>query len=199
MNSQGPIIVKVGGSLFDLPDLGQRLQKCFRNLGGSDRLIVPGGGPTVDQVRTWDCRFNLGTEISHWLALRAMQLNAWFLAGLLEEVSVVQTMGDLLKPWAPSSGKASRVRIVDMYSWVLEDEKNPDHLPHTWEITSDSLSVRLAIQVKASQLVLLKSVDVPEGEWVKAASAGFVDAFFPQLIIQAGTVLRTRVVNLRTE
>ena len=38
------IVVKVGGSLFDLPDLGPRLRAFLASLADEDRLLVPGGG-----------------------------------------------------------------------------------------------------------------------------------------------------------
>jgi ELWxxDGT repeat protein len=81
--SRGPIVVKVGGSLFDLPDLGQRLHAWLAAQGHARMLLVPGGGPTADLIRAFDRRYGLGEEAAHWLALRAMALNAWILAALL--------------------------------------------------------------------------------------------------------------------
>src|SRR5437763_809108 len=78
------IVVKVGGSLYDLPDLKSRLVAFIHSLSDPDRLLVPGGGTVADAVRTWDRTHSLGQTASHWIALRACALNAHFLAALLD-------------------------------------------------------------------------------------------------------------------
>ena len=77
------VVVKVGGSLFDWPDLKSQLPRFLAGLSGKTVVVVPGGGKAADAVRDLDQRFNLGEVISHWLALRALTLNAHFLAELL--------------------------------------------------------------------------------------------------------------------
>ena len=55
-------------------------------------------------------------------------------------------------------------------------------LPHTWNVTSDSLSAWVTIRWPASRLVLLKSVVLPPIESLsQATEAGLVDDFFPAL------------------
>src|SRR5438132_894215 len=76
-------VVKVGGSLFGISQLGDALQRWFNRVGAAQILLVPGGGPTADVVRAYDRDHHLGEEKSHWLALRALTFNAHFLAGLL--------------------------------------------------------------------------------------------------------------------
>src|SRR5262245_19403362 len=88
-NSCCPIVVKVGGSLYDLPDLGPRLQRWLDALHTRSILIVPGGGALADAVRDLDQIHGLGEETAHWLALRALTLNAYFLAALLPGAVVV--------------------------------------------------------------------------------------------------------------
>ena len=60
-------VFKVGGSLFDLPDLGQRLA-WLAEAQLSTVLLVPGGGPTAEIIRNLDRRHRLGEEAAHWLA-----------------------------------------------------------------------------------------------------------------------------------
>ena len=68
-------ILKLGGSLLDLPDLSVRLQSVFANLDGDRPLLICGGGEAADIVRRWHDCFELGEERSHWLALEAIRLN----------------------------------------------------------------------------------------------------------------------------
>ncbi len=175
------IVVKVGGSLFDLADLGPRLRAFLASLPG-DWLVVPGGGAAADVVRALDATHGLGQAVAHWLALRACTLNAHFLQALLPGASVV--------PW-PAAGQA----ILDPLAFAAADAGTPGCLPSRWEATSDSVAARAAV-VAGGELVLLKSITVPEGmTWSEAARAGFVDPVLPGIVQRGG--LRVRAVNLR--
>src|SRR5207248_2464665 len=87
--SDPSLVVKVGGSLYDLPDLGPRLHAFLRSLDRPEVLLIPGGGPTADVVRDLDRRHGLGEETAHWLALHALAVNAHFLAALVPGGAVV--------------------------------------------------------------------------------------------------------------
>lgn len=75
------IVVKVGGSLYDHPQLGPGLRVYLDSLG-EPVLLVPGGGPFADAVRKLDALHHLSEENSHWLALHAMNLAGNFLTSL---------------------------------------------------------------------------------------------------------------------
>jgi aspartokinase-like uncharacterized kinase len=179
----GPIVVKVGGSLFDVPNLGKHLSDWLRTLPTLDVLLLPGGGATADVVRQWDRVYDFGEELAHWLALRALSLNALFLGAILPSSQVIEHPGH--------EANGAGLRIVDGYRFARVDELCPDCLPHRWQITSDSIAARVAVVAKASQLILLKSVTIPEGtDWQEAARRGWVDSFFgtvavPPLVVKA--------------
>ena len=176
------IVVKVGGSLYNLSDLRAKLRRVLSDLD-APCLVVPGGGPTADVVRAFDRDHGLGPNVAHWLALRACALNAWFLHSLLPTSEVVD------HPHAcPALG------ILDPFAFASIDEGREGCLPHLWEATSDSVAARVA-EVARADLVLLKSVDV-EGDWEWAAREGHVDPVFPGIV--ARSALRVRVVNLRS-
>src|SRR5262249_28790698 len=128
MNEPGrrPIVVKVGGSLFDLPDLCPRLSRWLATLSARRVLLVPGGGPTADVLRLLDRVHRLGEEASHWLALQALALNAHFLARLLP--------GVVTAGWeeCPPLWQAGQVPILDAHRFVLSDEGSAGALPHLW-------------------------------------------------------------------
>jgi aspartokinase-like uncharacterized kinase len=179
------LVVKVGGSLYDLPDLGPRLRRFLASLGEGDRLIVPGGGSTAAVVRAFDRTHHLGQELSHWLALRACAVNAHFLAHLLPGASVIA---------APEQCRGAAV--LDPFAFLRADEGRPGCLPHHWDAASDSVAARVAVVTQAP-LVLLKSITLPEPvNWSEAAAAGQVDLLLPGFVA-AG--LSVRAVNLRTE
>jgi aspartokinase-like uncharacterized kinase len=180
-------VVKVGGSLFDLPDLGPRLRAWLARESGPV-LLVPGGGPAADAVRDYDRRHALGEEAAHWLALRALTLNAHFLQALLPGAAVIA------RPDAcPGQGSA----ILDAHAFALSDEGRPGCLPHCWEVTSDAVAARAAVVAGARSLALLKSVIVPAGlSWEEAGRRGLVDGWLA-CVLDSAPWLEVRAVNLR--
>jgi aspartokinase-like uncharacterized kinase len=187
-------VVKIGGSLFDLPDLGRRLRLWLESVSVREVLLVPGGGPTADLVRDLDRLHGLGEEASHWLALRALTLNAHFLAGLLPSgrAEVVEHPAASAAVWP-----AGRIPVLDGHRFADLDEGCPGCLPHCWSVTSDALAARAAIVAGASRLVLLKSVTFPPGlSWAEAGQRGLVDGYFATAI--GGTSIEVQAINFRT-
>jgi aspartokinase-like uncharacterized kinase len=190
--SSGPTVVKIGGSLFDLPDLGRRLHAWLTDQKLSRLLLVPGGGPTADVVRALDRRHGLGEEAAHWLALRALALNAWLLGALFPEgrVRVVSGCEECESLWS-----RALLPVLDAHAFARADEGRPGCLPHRWSATSDSVAARAAVVLGASELILLKSISLPAGvDWREAGQRGFVDPLFWQI---AAGLPSVRAVNLR--
>ena len=172
------IVVKVGGSLYDHPRLGPGL-RAYLDALAAPVLLVPGGGPLADAVRQLDRVHALGEERSHWLALRALAVAAEFIRGALR-----------------SADSASRLSVLDCYQFAVEDETRPDHLPHSWDVTTDSIAARAAVVYRAERLVLLKSAEIPPGtSWAEAAGRGWVDPHFPNVV--AFAPFPVEVVNFR--
>lgn len=187
-------VIKVGGSLYDLPDLAPRLGRWLAAECAGRVLLVPGGGPAADMVRDLDRRHHLGEEASHWLALRALSLNAHFLAALLSPARVLDDVEACQRAW-----QENLIPILDVFSFARADEKRVDHLPHSWAVTSDALAARVAVVARARELVLLKSMMIPPGvDWHEAGRLGWVDALFAE-VLRAAPDLRVRAVNLRSE
>jgi aspartokinase-like uncharacterized kinase len=186
------VVVKVGGSLYDLPDLRTRLSRWLDGLASSRLLLVPGGGDAANLVRALDRQHGIGEETSHWMALRALSLNAHFIAGLLARGIVAEDLAE-----CPAAWQAGRVPVLEVHAFARADEGRPGCLPHTWAVTSDSLAARVAVVAGAPRLVLLKSVTIPAGMgWEEAGWLGHVD---PALagVVRAASVLEVRAVNLR--
>jgi aspartokinase-like uncharacterized kinase len=184
-------VVKLGGSLFDLPDLGPRLRAWLGRHASPPTLLVPGGGPTGDVVRGWDRDHGLGEEAAHWLALRALTLNAHLLTALLAPSARV------IPRWEDAEGcwREGTVAVLDAHAFAAADEARAGRLPHRWSVTSDSVAARVALVAGAGQLVLLKSVTIAPGRpWAEASRQGQVDPFFPEL---AEGLRSVRAVNFR--
>ena len=179
----GLVIAKVGGSLYDLPDLAARLRAWVAKVE-RPILLAPGGGNGADEIRRLDRLHELGQEVAHWLALRVLTVNAHFLAGLVGA------------PVHSDARAPVGVAVLDPYAFCRADEGTPGALPHIWDVTSDTVAGRAAERAHAD-LVLLKSVDLPGGmTWDEAADSGLVDEMFPAVVRRAR--LRVEWVNLRS-
>jgi 5-(aminomethyl)-3-furanmethanol phosphate kinase len=177
-------IAKVGGSLFDLPDLRPRLAAWVKSRS-EPVLLIPGGGDGADVIRRLDRLHRLGEEAAHWLALRVLTVNAVFLARLLETKVV------------SSPGLPSSTTILDPHAFCLTDEGRPGALGHTWTATSDAIAARVA-EVMGAELVLLKSTDRgTDLSWPDAVAAGLVDSMFATVVARAR--LAVTWVNLRAD
>jgi aspartokinase-like uncharacterized kinase len=151
-------VVKVGGSLFsEVPRLVQEFRDADQRV-----LVVPGGGQYADLVRM----LSLPEEQSHWMAIAAMEQYAWYIA-----VHGVETMDEI--------GMPEGIRVLLPYR-VMRVE---DPLPHTWDVTSDSISAWVAQRLDLP-LLLLKSVDglIRNGRYQPGVSEAFpcgeVDPYF---------------------
>jgi 5-(aminomethyl)-3-furanmethanol phosphate kinase len=114
-------------------------------------------------------------------------VNARCLQALLPEARLLgEVAAEMDGPWF----------LLDALPFFQADEMNRDHLPHRWQVTSDSLAVRAAALVDAGELTLLKSIDWHGDDWTEAARAGVVDEYFAEALQQA-PALRVRVVNFR--
>ena len=190
----GPIaVVKVGGSLLGWHGLAERLETFLtgEESRGWRLALMVGGGPVADLVRRLDAAHELGDEAAHRLALRALDFTAEVLAGLLPGSRVARRLEEIhslldagLRPIL-----APRIHLEE------SDERRPDRLPFSWDVTSDSIAARIAEDLGVERLILLKSVPLMEEvSLAEAPRTGLVDGFFPEA---ARGLERVEIVNLR--
>ena len=166
-------LVKLGGSLQQSP----RLRDWLRLLadGGRGRVIVvPGGGRFADCVRVAQKRWAFDDVTAHHMALLAMEQFGRMLVGLEPRLRPVGDRTGLLR--APGCGEIA----VWMPGAMAAGEQS---IPASWEMSSDSLSLWLAIELGAESLTVIKSVTPSAGEYdlQRLASQGRLDSRFPRL------------------
>jgi 5-(aminomethyl)-3-furanmethanol phosphate kinase len=185
-------VVKVGGSLWDCPQLGDDLRRWLGRQSDAHHILVAGGGGWADLIRQADVRFGLNQYAAHWLCVRAMRITARLLAELLPEATLVVDF-ERLHCGHSSSGPT----IFDPWSFLrsIEPHRPGPQLPQSWDVTSDSIAGRLAIVLPADELVLLKSTSPGAEVTIDAMThAGYVDPFFATL---APHLPPLRVVDFR--
>jgi 5-(aminomethyl)-3-furanmethanol phosphate kinase len=128
-----PIVVKVGGSLMD--HLNPVLESLSRS--GQPALIVPGGGSFAGLVR----ETGISGDAAHWMAIAAMEQMGWYIVSKgVSPVTILRI--------------PSQLEVLLPYDLL----RNADPLPHSWDVTSDTISAWIASRLSLP-LVLLKSVD----------------------------------------
>ena len=188
-------VIKVGGSLFDWPELPRRLTELIDAQQSADPeerlLLIAGGGAAADMVRTLDRVHRLGEETAHRLALHAMDLSAIILAELLPGTVPVHSLDTLRAVWSVGSIPVVAPRLI-----LVEVERSgQDGLPASWDVTSDTIAAWTALHLGADRLIFLKSAPLPLGTTrLEAARLGLVD---PMLPIVAGPLSRVEYLNLR--
>tara|TARA_R110002072_G_scaffold302100_1_gene483922 strand:- start:95673 stop:96266 length:594 start_codon:yes stop_codon:yes gene_type:complete len=184
-------MVKVGGSLLTLPDLSGRLKTMLGNITADRVMLLVGGGPSADLVRSWDGIHGLDTEASHWLAIDSMSLTARLLAQLLPDAQLVSSYVE-----AHDASILTTTMILDPRPVIEETaERATTPLPSGWDCTSDTIAGWLANQWKVASLVLAKSIEMPVGDVLSTQQEKGVDPVFRSVISNSVPVYWC---NLRT-
>lgn len=164
-----PILVKLGGSLGGAPRLKELLAALAD--AGAPLVLVPGGGPLADAVRDLQPRLALSEHACHHMAILAMEAFALALADLEPRLALAADEGAIAG--AHGQGRAAL--------WLPAGLARAADLPESWNVTSDSLALWLAIRLGASRLVLVKSTPAATATPEEWAAAGLVDPHVPVL------------------
>jgi aspartokinase-like uncharacterized kinase len=147
-------IIKIGGSLlneskfYKLCEYVSKLSKKYK-IG-----IVPGGSKFADLVRKLDKKIHFPSEVSHHMAILAMDQY-----GLLLSMLIKAEITNSLK--LPTNIKKPVIFLLSKYFF----EKDP--LPNSWDVTSDSIAAYVAKKLKVKKLILVKNVDGIYAQYTK--------------------------------
>jgi 5-(aminomethyl)-3-furanmethanol phosphate kinase len=160
----GITVLKIGGSLALVPPALERVCAAVGRSSSEHRLVVvPGGGPFADAVRGLDARIGLSAGAAHWMAILGMDQYAHLLVDRIAQGVLVDEPGAIVD--AAGDGK---VAVLAPSRWM----RSADVLPHTWEVTSDSIAAFVAGALGAVRLVLIKPPTLD----------GLVDSYFSRVL-----------------
>ncbi|MFX1473480.1 MAG: hypothetical protein ACFFBM_13310 [Promethearchaeota archaeon] len=149
------VVVKVGGSVMNYPyELREILKAISIYSERHSMLVVPGGGAFANTVRYYHTRKFLSDSAAHWLAIKCMGLTGAILADMQSILSICSGV-DALERWADGQSF-----IIQPYELL----KFHDRLPHSWDVTSDSIAYWIGIEGDADVVIFLKSVN-PFAKW----------------------------------
>lgn len=167
-SAESLVVLKFGGSLLSRPDWPALLMPLMAACGPRACCLVVGGGAVVDGLRSLDRTVPQSPQLMHDLAIDAMRLTARLVAA---------TMSLPLETTPPDDGS---VAVLDVPAW-LGIGSRAAALPAGWQVTSDAITARVAVEHGGS-LLLAKSMPpppCPADQLVTLARAGWVDEHFP--------------------
>jgi aspartokinase-like uncharacterized kinase len=169
--------VKLGGSLHHrVPDIVPFLFKSERPL-----LVVPGGGRFADAVRIE----HVADDASHWMAIAAMEQYGWYIASHGMRTTDLLSIPEKTTMFLPYTCMRQR-----------------DPLPHSWDITSDSIAAWVAAEL-GIELLVLKSVDgislngIIQEQVIISLENDVVDPFFIPFVLKHR--IKTTIINGKSE
>lgn len=189
-------IVKVGGSLLSLPDVGRRLHAWLAAQSPAHNVLIAGGGSFVEELRKIHAIRPINEVAAHWMAIDLLTVTAHLLHERLDDVPLVED-DRLLCQRVGEPGTT----IFGPSPWLRHNEPGLPGvwLARDWHTTSDAIAARLAIVLRADELVLLKSSLPRRGSSLDLAALsrfGYVDEMIAKLSVDLPP---TRFVNLRDE
>lgn len=163
------IVVKVGGGLLAFPGHLDAVLAALADAASTSRvLIVPGGGPFADAVRAVDRELTLSDDAAHWMAVLAMDQYAHLLVSRLRSAGLASDAAGIA-----AELDRGRLPVLAPSRWL----RDADPLPHSWDVTSDSIAAWVAGEVGARRLVLVK----PPGAGDQAVDPYFHRALPPEM------------------
>ena len=124
-------VVKVGGSLF--PE--DAIEFC-KSLVGKNTVVICGGGEFADKIREYDRDMKFSNSASHKTAILCMDIMGMLVADKVDGAEAVYSLEDVEK--VLNDGKLPVLLPSKLWGYL-------DPLEHSWKVTSDSISVYIAV------------------------------------------------------
>ncbi len=173
------MIIKLGGSLYNTPELKLWMQTLVDYSKNAPIIIVPGGGPFADQVRNAQQHHKLSDKTAHHMAILAMKQFGLLLANIEPRSQLISSTEYVANPisiWVPSDS-------------ILSEPA----LPHNWTITSDSIALWLASKLAAKQLLLIKRAQTDSTSISQLTQNRIIDSAFARLF--AANQINTKIIH----
>lgn len=171
-----PVVVKIGGSFASSAHLRPWVHALAGCAGRA--VIVPGGGPFADAVRSTQAAMGFDDRTAHHMALLAMEQYGRALTAGNGALLPADSLAAIRR--ALAGGRTPVWLPVPM---VLDA---PDIAP-AWQVTSDSLAAWLGGRLGGRHLFLVKHLSAPDRAQAEArveelVVRGIVDAAFPRYL-----------------
>ena len=145
-------VFKIGGKILDnsnnLINTIAQLTQLFVDKAIKKIILIPGGGLLANFVRSIYREFKFNDDLAHWIAIYSMDYNGIELKRKFPHLKLCDNYEKL--------EQENRGMFIFLpYKYL----KKHDELPHTWDVTSDSITLFLAKELGLSECFLIKDVD----------------------------------------
>lgn len=179
--------------MYSHPQWIEKLKHIIAPYKSDAVSVIVGGGDIVEGVRTLHKLYpQLEQSGLHWNCVSLLDSTCDIAHQLLPLDGIIKT-DNAFDDWNQSPAQLSKwVNVSSFYS-TDHLKRIPENWHPTldWRTTTDALAVFLALQWRASKVILLKSCEISSG-WSleQAAALGVVDSETPRLakLLGPGTV-----------
>ncbi|NAS88820.1 amino acid kinase [ANME-1 cluster archaeon AG-394-G21] len=176
-------IIKLGGSLQEKGREIIRFLSDYAETKAHTFVIIPGGGHFVKRIKGLSEQEVISDDAAHWMAVLGMHQYGFYLADG-SGIEIVESIEELRN--------VVHIGVLLPYTLLKAD----DSLPHTWNVTSDTIAAFVANKVGETSFIKLTDVDglmddkgllvrqIHAKAMIKNARTGCVDAELPLFLMQ---------------
>jgi aspartokinase-like uncharacterized kinase len=111
-------------------------------------ILVPGGGSIANFIRTVYNELKFTEELAHWMGILSMNYNGIELSKKFPNLEIIENLEPI--------HELDKIFCIFLPYQYL---KGNDKLPHSWEVTSDSITLFLAKEMDLHTCFLIKNVE----------------------------------------
>ena len=152
MMNQKTIICKIGGKILENPEniksTVSQLSQLYKKKVVTRLILIPGGGSNANFVRFLQKKLQFNEDLAHWMAVVSMDLNGTCINKKFPNFSILDDFTKLIK-------FENGCFIFLPYKFLKEN----DELPHSWDVTSDSITLFIAKKIELDECFLIKDID----------------------------------------
>ncbi len=147
------VVLKLSGHLINHEEVIKKTLHELRPLSKLVKFVViPGGSVFADLVRELQKKLGFNDDVAHWLAIKAMEVYGTYIKSL-DDLGITVEVDNLIEVYdAVSKGN---IPILMPYKIL----RAFNELPHSWDVTSDSIAIYIAELLRACMVILAKPVD----------------------------------------
>jgi aspartokinase-like uncharacterized kinase len=146
------VVFKIGGKILDnsknLVNAIAQLTQLFEDNIIKKLILIPGGGLLANFVRRIYGEFKFNDDLAHWIAIYSMDYNGIELKRKFPHLKLCDNFEKLEQ-------ENKGIFIFLPYKYL----KKYDELPHTWDVTSDSISLFFTKKLGLNTCFLIKDIE----------------------------------------
>jgi aspartokinase-like uncharacterized kinase len=146
------VLFKIGGGILEnhtnLSSTISQVEQLYNTNKIQKIVLIPGGGTPVNFIRKLYSELNFTEDVAHWMSIFSMNYNGIQLSEKFPHIKSIENSKKLKKE--------SRSFCLFLPFQFL---KKRDELPHSWEVTSDSIALYLTKKLGINKCILIKEVD----------------------------------------